>query len=479
MLKISGSILLLLINCHLMFAGKVLLTGSAADYAGQKIIFLRYENQLTYKEESMAAAMVSANGDFACQLTIAETTYVFAHLGKYQVFFYAEPGKEYTIQLPQRADKLPGEKINPYFEEDKIQLTILNTKNTGPQKATGNVTDLNQAIRQFNAVYEPVFALYSMNAYIKMHSYNLDSMIRSLDSLFSGINHLFFRDYYKYRIGMLKFSSSRFKSKHISDNFFLNRPILYNNPAYMELFNQVYEKYFVYFGRTPAGHEIYDAINEHKSLALLKATLMHDKVLSNDTLLEMVILKGIHDGFYEMDFSRNALLEILDSLKIGTKIALHKQYVADIREKVTKLLPGYNPPAFKLLNQDSMWMSNEDLKGTLTYIVFCTTQNYVCFKEFDQLKKIQQKYGNMMKIVTISVDDSLQAMQSFCNKYHYNWTFLYFGDQPDVIKDYDIRTFPTYYMFDSDGKMLSSPAPSPSENVEVYIFNYLKEKKLL
>jgi len=115
----------------------------------------------------------------------------------------------------------------------------------------------------------------------------------------------------------------------------------------------------------------------------------------------------------------------------------------------------------------------------MVYIIFCTTQNYTCFKEYDQLKKIQQKHSDILKIVTIAVDESWQYIRNFTNKYAYNWTFLYYGDQPEILKDYDIRTIPTYYLIGADGKLIMSPAPAPSEQFEMYLFDYMKTNHLL
>jgi peroxiredoxin len=273
--------------------------------------------------------------------------------------------------------------------------------------------------------------------------------------------------------------STRFKSKNISDNYFLHKPILYDNPAYMELFNKVYDKYFVFFGRTQSGKIIYDDINTFKSLNRLKSTLAQDKVLENDTLKELVILKGLYDGFYEMEFSRSALLQILDSLINNTTIQKHLAIAKDIREKVTRLLVGYAPPAFRLLNQDSAWVSLDDFKGSYVYLFFCTTQNYACLKEFDLLKKMQENLGKKIKIITISADESLSNIRDFLSKYKYNWTFLHYGSQPDIIGEYDIRAFPTCFLIDKEGKLAMSPALSPSENFEEHLFKYLQSKREL
>jgi peroxiredoxin len=292
---------------------------------------------------------------------------------------------------------------------------------------------------------------------------------------FGLVQHHYFKAYYTYRLGLLKFTTTRYRSRNISDNYFLNKPVLYENTAYMELFNEVYDKYFVYFGRTVSGKQIYTDINKYKSLTMLQRTL-RDKVLSNDTLREFVILKGLHDGFYEMEFSREALLQILDSLNLTTQIAIHKTIGEEIRQKVTKLMVGYNPPAFKLLSSDSVMTSIADFKGHYVYLNFCTTQNYACLKELEQLKWVREKYGKYVKVVTISVDESLSDVQRFVKKSGYKWTFLHYGNQPDILKDYDIRAFPTYYLIDPQGKLVWSPAPSPNENFEAKLFEELKAK---
>jgi hypothetical protein len=48
--------------------------------------------------------------------------------------------------------------------------------------------------------------------------------------------------------------------------------------------------------------------------------------------------------------------------------------------------------------------------------------------------------------------------------------------QPDVLKEYDIRAFPTYFLIGPDGKLILSPAPSPSEDFESELFEVMKAR---
>ncbi len=466
-------------NIFTSYAGMVVIHGNSAEYKGAILSFYHYNNQISNKEVLIANSKVKENGDFELSFEVTQTDYIFCHTGVFFLYMFIEPNCDYTITLPSRIDKKQDDILNPFFKELRVHLLIsafhsnLLLTNELPDK------ELNFLIQQFDNYFDPYYEKYASNIYTKNGVKGMDTTMHTIEATFGGIKNPYFQSYYTYRVGLLKFMSTSFKSRNISNNYFLNKPVLYNNPAFMELFNQVYEKYFVYFGRTKEGKVIYDNINTAKSLTRLKNTLAQNQVLANDTLKEFVILKGLHDGFYEMEFSREALLQVLDSLSLTTKIEKHKVIAGDIREKVTRLIPGFSPPPFKMLNQDSTWVSLNDFKGSYVYVMFCTTQNYACLKEYDLIKKLYEKHGKILKIVTISFDETLADTRMFAKKMKYNWTFLHFGNQPEILKDYDIRTFPTYFLIDREGKLAMSPAPSPAENFEVYLFQQLRAKGIL
>jgi thiol-disulfide isomerase/thioredoxin len=478
-LHYSIFLLFLLIATQSSLAKEIILKGNNPDYNGQTIDLLVFKNNITNNERKVATTKVDENGNFEWKFTSDQTEYVFSHLGVYQIYLYAEPGNTYQVKLPPFTPKKQDEKLNPFFEEVQLHLLILSIKDPSLQNIPEPTKELNFLIRSFDELYNPLITKYAIRTYTYPELQGLDSSVNVLKKQFDSINHPYFHQYYFYRMGLFKFTSARLKSRIVSDEWFSNKPVLYANPAYMELFNQVYDKYFVFFGRTRLGKKIYTDINSKSSLIELKATLAQDNVLINDTLKEMVILKGIHDGFYEMEFSRGGLLKILDSLTLSTKIDLHKKIGQDIRFKVTKLLVGFKPPAFQLYDKNNQLKSLDNFKGSYVYINFCTTQNYACLKELEQLKRIQEKYGKYVTIVSISLDESLDDMRNYVNRKGYKWTFLHYGNQPDIIKEYDLRALPTYYLLDREGKLVWSPAPTPTENFDVKLFEELRSKRIL
>lgn len=458
-------------------AATTVLEGVATDYAGTSIEFFTYSNQIAYSEKSLGTAKVSSDGKFTVSLDIKNPQLVFAHCGVYFLFIYVEPNTKYTIVLPPKQDKKPEEKLNPYFEEKQVHLIVRECSRNG--KSVDPQEELNFYIRSFDDYYGPYMAKYALNVATNKEMSDRDSTILRISNIFPDKDNRFYNDYKNYKIGFLQLMSLQNKSRGISNKFFLDKPILYNNPAYTELFNQVYEKYLVYFGRTPKGKVIYDDINLNKSYSRLKSTLSQDNVLNNDSLKEFVILKGLHDGFYATDFSRGALLNILDSLIYETKINAHREIGLQIRDKVTRLLTGYNPPNFKLYDQEGELKSLDDFKGKYTYIMFCTTQNYACITEFEQVKKLFQKHSDKLNIITVLADENFVDSKKFIKGKQLPWVFLHYGNHPQILKEYDIRAFPTYFLINPEGKMAISPAPSPAENFEMSLFKEMRAKGLL
>jgi len=96
--------------------------------------------------------------------------------------------------------------------------------------------------------------------------------------------------------------------------------------------------------------------------------------------------------------------------------------------------------------------------------------------EFDLLKKISKKYTDKLVIITVSIDDTYEEMTNYIKNNDYDWIFLHYGNQPNIIKEYDIRGFPTYFLIGPDGKLIFSPAKAPNEYFEIELFKIMKSR---
>jgi peroxiredoxin len=451
------------------------ISGNAPLYAGKVLKCKTTDNYFSLEEITLAECTVAANGDFHFVFDLVSPRVAYLYLGVFKARLCVEPGMHYTVQLPPHTEKTQEEAEFAFFEPVPIYLQILSVMNKNGETVPVQ-NELNNLLMQFDAAYNPVYDQLATDV-MKQKTVYPDSLVKALQQQFLPSENSYFNSYAVYRCGLLYYVGRTTSVKHLSNAYFSGKPILPCNEAYMELFNLTYRDYFMYFGRTQEGRAIYPAVNERKSLGELKQLLARDGVLAGDSLLELVVLKNIFDEFYASRFSRQSLLSLLDSLVTYTPVEVYRQMGVQIRGKITRLLRGYAPPAFSLYNQDGELVSPESYQGKYVYLMFCTTQNCTCLSQYELLKEIYRTHGKWLKIAVIAVDERFEDMREFRLKSGYLWDFLHYAHQPDVLEAYDIRTFPTYFLIDPQGKLLLSPAPDAGE-IERRLYLELSAKGL-
>jgi peroxiredoxin len=466
---------LVFVMLNQLAAQNVTISGNDPAYAGCELAFYSIDNYFCNSEIKLGECTVAANGDFTSSFPCRDARLIYTYLGIFHARFFVEPGFSYEVKLPPRTDKSPEEKASPFLGEVTVYMNLLSVKDSKGQKiASGK--ELNLLVNRFDETFNPLYDRLALDAFAKRSVTRLDSTINTFRKELPHTGNRYFTDYAFYRSGLLYYAAQRNGVKYISNTYFAEKPVLYDNEAYMELFNTTYDKYFMYFGRT--GDAIYDVINVQASFSGLKQLLMQDGVLPADSLCELVILKNIYDEFYSNRFSRQSILRLLDSAIVQTKIERHRELAGQIRAKVTKLLRGFEPPAFSLYNQDSTLVTLQHYKGKYVYLMFCTTQNYVCLSQYELLEKLHRDHGKWLQIVVVSVDDRLSNMRDFRNRNGYQWDFLLFANDPDILKKYDVRIFPACYLIDPEGKLVLSPAPAANDNLERTLWLELNGKGL-
>jgi peroxiredoxin len=447
-------------------AQQTIISGTAPSYSNTDIKFYHTSDWLTGSEEIAGQCHVSDSGTFELEIPLETTTQLYTYLGIYQGYFFAEPGKTYNLVLPERRDKKPEDLLNPYFEPVEVHLGLVNF----------NSEDLNILITMFDDAFIAYYDKHVNSIYYKPDFNQIDQDIHQIEAPFKDYSNAYFRDYRRYHYGVLKLLANRQRVQSLSDEYFNNQPVLYSNTAYADLFNQVFNKYFVFFSRSDSGRKIFEDINTLASYSHLQQTLARSKNFSNDTLIELVILKQIHDEYYGTQFSRPGLLRILDSLIVKTTIPDHARIGNIIKHKITKLQAGYEPPMFELEDTEGNLVKLSDFRGKYVYLNFCTCQSYACLNEFNMLATLYQKHKDHLVILTIATDPQEEILRQFLKKNNYSWKFLHYDRQPEILKEYDIRAFPTYFLIGPDGKLIHSPAVSPSENFEQRLFDAMKSR---
>ncbi|MBR5983563.1 MAG: TlpA family protein disulfide reductase [Bacteroidales bacterium] len=442
--------------------------GNAKEYANSELIFYRYQDRITYMKEEVFRLKVDAEGNFEADFGIDRITYIFAEFGIYYVYFYAEPDGNYELLLPEYVERTNAELFNSYFEPTEMQLGIKNMKES----------DLNYLIMDFDYYFNRYYNLKMEELYVNGLKTDVDTFINNINARYKKYNNTYFQQYRRYRIAALKeMVTKRDYESALVYSYYSNKDVLYDNPAYMDLFNSIYNNYFDNYLVSPGGDDLYRVITYGHSISLLHKLIGSNPKHKRKQFRELVMLKGLNDAFANDNLQWLPLLLTLDSLYITTEYPIHQQIAQNIADNSLTMAKGTVALPFELPDTMGNMMKLSDFKGKYLYLQFANTQTYSSAAEFDVLKRIYSRYKGLCIFVTILTDSDKEKAKKFIADNSLNWTFLFAEINGKVISDYNVRAYPTYYLIDPHGMLVMSPAPSPAENFEKYLFKIIENQK--
>jgi peroxiredoxin len=432
----------------------VIITGVSEDYSGETIKLMKYSDLITFTEEELSSAIVDETGKFEFNFTLKETTSVFIYLGIFKGFIVIEPEKSYEIKIPERNVKSVQDYLNPYFKEQEFYFTILNDSNV----------ELNANLLKFDSLYNRALLEIFKNSYSKYKKSKVDSLLELIDGNFKDYENEYFNNYRDYRYATIR-KSAYLRDKELAiEKYFVDSEIQYNNPAYMSFFNEIFDEVF------SSSTYLVDWDNVRLSIAKESLYGINQSLAVNDMFKDkdfrhLVIIKGLYDLFYSDSADKESVLAVLDSLQaIASKD--NKIIINNFWEQATSLLVNYKAPFFELPDKNGTLININDFEGNFIYLSFYHPDSYVCKRQVDLLKILNDYDVDKLEIVTVFIADSPEEMTEFIKDNDCNWTFLYYDNNAEILKDYQILVYPTYVLINPEGKLVKYPASSPEEEFE-------------
>jgi len=445
----------------LMYSAEAYIYGRDLSYSGEKFEFYTYSDPITKTPISLGLLSVKGDGTFKGSINIEETSYVYFETGTYHLYFYAEPNEKYQLVLPPKTEKTKAEKLNPYWAPEHIHIGIKGMKKS----------DLNYLIMDFDYFFELYLDENMLDLVAKGKNSGLDDFIKDIDKAFPSGGNLYFESYKKYSFAMLRHIAYERKTSVVSFKYFKNDSVCYNNPAYTALFNKIFKDYFDDLFLDPIGPLIYRSVVYGHSIKALKKALSFKIELRNEQLKEMVILKGIHDAFYNTNYTWTSLLLTLDSLCIATPYPKHREIGQSIADKVLTMAAGTLAPKFKLSDSDGDTVNITDYRNEFVYLNFIDTEAYTCQQELELLKVLHNKHKAFFKVISIVTDKNVAKAKYFLKQKGYDWTFLFTNGDESVPQKYKVVAYPSYYLIGPQNELILSPAPTPLEGFERVFFS--------
>jgi hypothetical protein len=282
----------------------------------------------------------------------------------------------------------------------------------------------------------------------------------------------------------LEFASKKRDVRKITWDYYRHRRPAYFNPAYMELFNEMYKYFFNLYAQTPEGENIITAVTHGKSPYLIKEVLeKRYELAGDDTLMELVMLKGLYDASFSSTvgaFDKLPYPQVkitLDSIAMLTTVPIHKTIAEDIKEQIKSTFFSFKDTfkVLKFITPAGDIFTYSAFKGKFAYVGLCDIKGLPCLEQFAVANRYASRYKNVLDVYYIFPQLQKKDVEKYFEKNDLDDLKILYFEKTSDIKRLDVPVFPRYLLIDPYGKILNETAPVPTENFNSYFVSILRK----
>jgi peroxiredoxin len=431
------------------------IVGHAPSYKGQEVKLFAYVDLFENIPVQTESARVDSNGRFQFAFDPGQTRPVTLQILDYKATLYVNTTSTYEINLhefdPSSAPPLSTEK---YLFYDFVQQDA--------DSINFKLMEVNAMLGQFQ---KKRFFAYAHN---RMKPY--------LPELEDSINQVtcdqpYVLDYKKYVLANQKLLV-KVKRKEVFEEYIKGKALQYQNPGYVDFFNEFYTNWFAQYVSTNERLWLASSIY-NENLDSLKLLLKQNDFLQNNVILERVLLSELYQEASERDnFNYKKIVHLIKKLERETKNPEIRQTSRFYLAKLEKLTVGNPAPDFELTDSYGNPISIKQFRGKYVYLDFWATWCEPCIKSMVVLNRIYPEIKDSVEVISISMDQKEKRFNRFVQKHKFPWNFAWAGSTTQIKKDYEVFAFPLYFLIDKEGKLIQAPAFAPGEGIE-YSFKAL------
>lgn len=454
---------IILILC-LFVGGKTLaqppvtITGNAPFAAGKEIRLLVYEDLLNGIPTVATTDIIDKHGRFSLKFTTRDILLAQLAICTSKAEFFIVPSNDYFFNISM--DSVLYQRLNP-----EKYGGFLHIESQKPDTA-----DLNFKINRFSEYFNRVTDDYSYPM-IYGSEVNIFDTVRSeiaqyFDFQYNPTN--FYQSYGFYTLGEIDLLQYRKKPVFIYDKYFNNDYILYNNPAYMSLFNQFYEGY-LYYSPYISKDLLSRTINETPDYPTLFNEAGRDPKLTNARLRELVIIKNLISFLDNKEFDYTNVIKVLEYIRSTTSFVKHKDLIDSKLNQLNALRTLSEEITF--LDEKGHKVNLKQYQGQPVYLHIFQTDCIDCIREMTIIKELYNEYNQKVQFISLCIDPDKANYQSFVKQYGkmFDWPLLYFNEQYDWLISQGVETLPDQMFFNADGTMRMRYAPAPELELPTFL----------
>ena len=423
-----------------------------------------YTNPLS-NQEQISAARINPSGDFTVNVPVNQPVLADLIYGEEAVSLFLEPGYDLTLTangingtnfLKTLKYTGKGAAENNYISQFHFKFI----ENEGYQALPDNIHEKERGFGEFvDYNKKDMYKFY--NAYLKDNA---------LSEAFKA--YAVAEIEYTWANDKITYADLREKVLHtepriiLSPNYFdFVNAVSVNNPAAM--LSPAYQTYL----RNYINHHV--ATAKHKKTDPDYYTACYDNCkqkLQGDNqklVISQIIKEAINNSHLKYT---EPMIKELASLNLKKE---QSDYLLHTFNEKKRFSPGSPAPDFKLLSVNGDSISLSSFKGKVVYLSFWNTTCGLCLVDMPHAQRLSEKMKDAnIVFLQVAVDtDKTQWQKMITTKKLPGTHVIATNPKTDLVKQYNLETYPAYFIISEDGTFLTTKANRPS--------NHGLEKELL
>lgn len=429
LLKVLGLFLLLVPLCSV---GGNLTVSGRVNRPETMVRLVLCDDLLSGHETEAARTTSDAKGFFLLEAQTDLITPARILVGLEGVDLIVTPGASYEVSITV-PDKDPS---RSYFERPMPSLRIKTASDKG-------------LYRQL-VVSENIISDYVLNCFDQLYRRR---QYRYLDSIRAAIDAELGRveDYVQqcntYKIASVQMAVNADGGKKVIQEYYDGKPVLFHCPSYMDLFKDLFKNY----------------------------TVTSEFARRNPELADMVNLYQLRSLYYEDFQSRKWVKSELQGIGKQSKSAEIKKMVTNLLAGFDRFAQGAEAPDFALQSAEGGTVKLSDYKHAMVLLQFVDGTSPTVEHQFETLADLHRQWQDSVQLVTVSTKDQLAGHRKRFEEHHYDWPLLNLGNDLLLLEQYEVRTFPEYFLILPGTKIGLAPAPNPDRTLPEHVTKLYKK----
>jgi peroxiredoxin len=445
----------LLVANYTFGQGKAIITGKITNPLSDEITVVTYPNPLIPQEKE--TTVVLSGNSFKLEVTVTEPTLAELVHDNEVVPVYLEPG--YSLEVSFNGDKFlktikfegKGANENNYLAQYTRRFDEVEDYQVLPDNIKLNEKEFTE------------FLDYRKKDQLKnLEKYSSKSPVSDKFKAFalSEIDYGYANDKVTYpalrqRVG----ASKGYVAPSDAFYTFLNELDMQKGLAISPAYIAFLRNYIAHYAKAEGLSET-DKLYYKQSYSIAAQKLQGDaRLLAQANILKQSIQKG-HIGYTE---------EILNNYKTGGAKPEVVAYLETYLAQNSKNALGSLAPDFKLKSIDGSEVALSDYKGKLVYLNFWQVSCGLCMIELPHMQALtKQLQGKNVVVVNVGLDESEEQWRKTVTTKQLLGTHLYLkGLNAELVKKYDLKEVPAYFLIDEEGRFLKVKARRPNDREAV------------